>query len=103
MEFKALFRGFEDARITRVRYIYIHRTMVRSTWIYNVAIGVYMALITYLPLLRVLLLRVCKYIGEHKEKIIANVGEEHRGTVETCNDVCSSLVAILDEVIPKPT
>jgi len=60
-------------------------------------------LITYLPTFRVVLSAVCSYIGNHKEKIIANVGEEHRGTVETCLDVCTSMVAILDTVIPRPT
>jgi hypothetical protein len=60
-----------------------------------------MSLRTYLPHLRFIVRAVCNYIGDHEEKIKANIGEEHANKVDAVLLTCSTLVAALDLVIPR--
>jgi len=61
------------------------------------------ALRTYLPLLRLIVRRVCSYINEHHDKIVQNVGEGNAARVDAANDACAILVALLDTIIPEPS
>jgi len=58
---------------------------------------------TYLPLLRIVVRRVCDYINKHHDKIIENVGEGNAARVDAANDACAILVALLDTIIPEPS
>lgn len=59
-----------------------------------------MAKRTYLPLLKLLLLRICKYIGEHRDRILQTIGDENADALDGVIAACEILMPILDVFIP---
>ena len=62
-----------------------------------------MAVRTYLPTLKFLLNKVCKFIGNHRDRIVAVVGDENSDLVDGVVSACNLLMPILDEFIPDGT
>lgn len=57
---------------------------------------------TYLPGLKQLLKRVCKYIANHRDKIVDLVGDENAAKVDGVVAACNLLMPVLDALIPPP-
>lgn len=57
---------------------------------------------TYLPGLKFILKRVCKYIGLHRDRIVEVVGEENASKVDAVVTACNILMPVLDLFIPTP-
>lgn len=53
----------------------------------------------YLPTLRFLLKRICKYIGVHRDKIVETVGSENASKVDAIITACNILMPILDAIL----
>jgi hypothetical protein len=60
-----------------------------------------MASRTYLPALRFVLHRVCKYIARYRDQIIGAVGAENTSKVDAVVTACNVLMAVLDVLIPS--
>lgn len=58
---------------------------------------------TYLPTLKFILTRVCKYIGIHRDKIVSVIGEENASKVDAVVTACNILMPVLDLFIPTPS
>jgi hypothetical protein len=54
---------------------------------------------TYLPTLKFILKRLCKFIGIHRDKIVERVGEENASKVDAIVTACNILMPVLDAVI----
>ncbi len=55
---------------------------------------------TYLPTLKFLLKRICKFIGVHRDVIVAVVGDDNASKVDAIVTACNILMPVLDEFIP---
>ena len=58
---------------------------------------------TYLPTLKKILNNVCIFIGKHRDRIVAVVGDENADKVDAIVDACNLLMPILDAFIPDGT
>lgn len=57
---------------------------------------------TYLPTLKAILKRLCKFIGNHRDRIVEVVGEENASKVDAVVTACNVLMPVLDALIPPP-
>lgn len=57
---------------------------------------------TYLPTLKFLLKKICKFVSAHRDRIVEVVGEENASKVDGVVLACNILMPVLDEFIPTP-
>ena len=53
----------------------------------------------YLPTLKFILKRICKYIGVHRDKIVEAIGEDNASKVDAIVTACNILMPVLDAII----
>lgn len=58
---------------------------------------------TYLPTLKFLLGKICKYISSHRDTIVRVIGDANAPKLDGVITACNLLMPILDEFIPPPT
>lgn len=56
---------------------------------------------TYLPTLKFFLKKICKYIGDHRDRIVEVVGEDNASKVDAVVTACNILMPVLDLFIPN--